>query len=65
MFLLGFADSIQADREREIAELIRSRRLLKPESEATTKDQPAADQRAAPRTSDARPSRVRARLTGS
>jgi hypothetical protein len=59
MFQLGLADAIQADREREIAELIRQRRLLKPEPEAPAKDQPVA-----PRTSDARSPRVRARAAG-
>jgi hypothetical protein len=59
MFQLGLADSIQADREREIAELIRVRRLLKREPDAPAKDQPGA-----PRTSDARAARVRARVAG-
>jgi hypothetical protein len=35
MFQLGLADIIQADREREIAELIRQRRLLKPDPDGT------------------------------
>jgi len=30
MFQLGLAEVIQADREREIAELVRQRRLLQP-----------------------------------
>ena len=30
MFQLVFAETIQADREREIAELVRQRRLLEP-----------------------------------
>jgi hypothetical protein len=34
MLQLGFVEAILADREREIAELIRQRRLLKPEPEA-------------------------------
>ena len=33
MFQLGFAQVIQADREREIAELVRQRRLLQPHAE--------------------------------
>jgi hypothetical protein len=31
MFQLGFAYAIQADREREIADLVRQRRLLEPD----------------------------------
>jgi hypothetical protein len=34
MLQLGFVEAVMADREREIAELIRQRRLLKPEPEA-------------------------------
>jgi hypothetical protein len=34
MFQLALAEIIQADREREIAELVRQRRLLEPEYEA-------------------------------
>jgi hypothetical protein len=33
MFQLGFAEVIQADREREIAELVRQRRLLQPHAD--------------------------------
>jgi hypothetical protein len=56
MFHFGLADVVQAEREREIAELVRVRRLLKPEPEAT--DTPNA------RTSEARTKPVRARAAG-
>jgi len=59
MFQLRLAEVIQADREREIAELIRQRRLLKPEPEA-----PAANATDAG-ASDARAPRARARAAGS
>ena len=53
MFLLGFADTIQADREREIAELVRQRRLLKPDIDGPDSDEPN-DRRAKPRPQRAR-----------
>jgi hypothetical protein len=43
MFLLGFADSIRADREREIADLIRQRRLLNPEPDPLAEGEAAAE----------------------
>jgi hypothetical protein len=39
MFQLGFADTIQADREREIAELVRQRRLLEPDIDSPDPDE--------------------------
>ena len=44
MFQLGYAEAIQADREREIAELIRQRRLLDQEGDQQDVD-PNRDQR--------------------
>jgi hypothetical protein len=40
MFQLGFAETIQADREREIAELVRQRRLLEPDIDGPQSDDP-------------------------
>jgi hypothetical protein len=57
MFLLGFADAIQAEREREIAELVRQRRLLEPDVDGRDSDGPD-DKRAKPQ-----PQRVRAQAT--
>lgn len=57
MFQLGFAAAIQADREREIAELIRQRRLLEPEFDGSDSDE-TEDEHAKPR-----PQRARARAT--
>lgn len=57
MFQLGFADAIQADREREIAELIRQRRLLEPEFDGSDSDE-TEDELATPR-----PQRARAQGT--
>ncbi len=59
MFQLVLAEIIQADREREIAELIRQRRLLKPDAEGQDRDEPA-DRRA-----DARSSQARTQAAGS
>jgi hypothetical protein len=53
MFQLGFAETIQADREREIAELVRQRRLLEPDVDGQDSDE-AADRRAEPRPQRAR-----------
>jgi hypothetical protein len=53
MFQLGFADALQADREREIAELIRQRRLLDPDVDGQETDE-EADRRAEPRPQRAR-----------
>jgi len=58
MFQLCLAELIQAEREREIAELIRQRRLLKPEP-----DVPATNG-AQERSSDPAPARARAQTTG-
>lgn len=38
MFQVGLAEIIQADREREIAELVRQRRLLEPEVDVLDRD---------------------------
>jgi hypothetical protein len=59
MFQLGLAYIIQADREREMAERIRQRRLLKPELDTPPADRPAV------RHADERTPRARARATGS
>jgi hypothetical protein len=53
MFQLGFADTIQADREREIAELVRRRRLLEPDIDRPDSDE-KNDRRAEPRPQRAR-----------
>jgi hypothetical protein len=53
MFQLGFADTIQADREREIAELVRQRRLLEPDIDGPEPDD-KADPKAEPRPQRAR-----------
>jgi hypothetical protein len=53
MFQLGFADAIQADREREIAELVRQRRLLEPDIDSPDPDE-KHDRRAEPRPQRAR-----------
>lgn len=53
MFQLGFAEIVQADREREIAELVRQRRLLEPDIDGQESDQ-ADDRRAEPRPQRAR-----------
>ena len=42
MFQAGLAEIIQADREREIAELVRQRRLLEPEVDILDRDASAA-----------------------
>ena len=55
MFQLGFADAIQADREREIAEMVRQRRLLEPDADGHESDEAKKDEHAKPR-----PQRVRA-----
>ena len=58
MFQLGFADAIQAEREREIAELVRQRRLL--EADVDGQDPPEGkDDQAKPR-----PQRIRAQAAG-
>ena len=59
MFQITFAYIIQADREREIAELNRQRRLLKREPGA-----PAPDRMVAKSNQDARPPCVDARVAG-
>ena len=59
MFQLSLVEAIQADREREIAELIRQRRLLKPEPEGPDPDESTE------RTTEARAPRVRAQAPGS
>jgi hypothetical protein len=41
MFQLALAEIIQADREREIAELVRQRQLLKPDPHPQAPDEPA------------------------
>ena len=53
MFQLVFAETIQADREREIAELVRQRRLLEPDIDGP-ESEPADDRRAEPRPQRAR-----------
>ncbi len=53
MFQLGFADAIQADREREIAELIRQRRLLEPDVDGRDPHE-TKDEQAKPRPQRAR-----------
>lgn len=53
MFQLGFAETIQADREREIAELVRQRRLLEPDVDGKDSDK-HPDRRAEPRPQRAR-----------
>jgi hypothetical protein len=53
MFQLGFAETVQADREREIAELVRQRRLLEPDVDGTDPD------KTADRAGEPRPQRVR------
>ncbi len=53
MFQLGFAETIQADREREIAELIRQRRLLEPDIDRPDSDE-SSDRHAEPRPQRAR-----------
>lgn len=53
MFQLGFADAIQADREREIAELVRQRRLLEPDIDGPESDE-KQDRHAEPRPQRAR-----------
>ena len=58
MFQLGLAEILQADREREINELVRQRRLLHPEREAQDQD-PTIDRR-----SETRETRVRAEAAG-
>jgi len=58
MFQLGFADAIQADREREIAELVRQRRLLEPDIDATDADKPTD------KAGEPRPQRARAQAAG-
>lgn len=55
MFQLGFADTVLADREREIAELVRQRRLLEPDVDGHDSDEAETDEQAKPR-----PQRVRA-----
>jgi len=57
MLQLLFAEAIQADREREIAELVRQRRLLEPAIDDPDPDG-TPDKRAKPR-----PQRVRAQAT--
>ena len=59
MFHESLAKSIQADREREIAELVRQRRLLKREPEGDPDGTPTASRMVDPRTA-----RVRARTAG-
>ena len=58
MFHFGLVDVVQVEREREIAERVRVRRLLTPEPEAP------ATEAATKRTSDARTNPVRARAAG-
>jgi hypothetical protein len=58
MFQLGFAEVVQADREREIAELVRQRRLLQPHVDVQS---PAESQQRV----EKQPQRVRTRATGS
>ena len=53
MFQLGFAETIQADREREIAELVRQRRLLEPDVDGPQSDD-SNDQRSEPHPQRAR-----------
>ena len=54
MFQFVLAEIIQAEREREIAELIRQRRLLKPDAGGQDPDEPTG------RRAEARTRRVRA-----
>ncbi len=56
MFQLGLAYAIQADREREIQEMVRQRRLLEPQPEVRATPEPATRSGSA-----ARRPRVRAR----
>ncbi len=60
MFQLGLAYVIQADREREVAERVRQRRLLRHEPDA-----PATRVAAVRRDCDERSMPVRARVVGS
>ena len=53
MFQIGLAEALQADREREIAELIRQRRLLKPDTDGSQSDDSTV-RRAEPRAPRAR-----------
>lgn len=48
MFQLGFAEAIQAEREREIAELVRQRQLLEPDIDGQEPDE-TTDLHAEPR----------------
>ncbi|HEX7949991.1 MAG TPA: hypothetical protein VF494_06560 [Candidatus Limnocylindrales bacterium] len=57
MFQLGFAETIQAEREREIAEMVRQRRLLEPDVDGRDPDQAAA------KPAKPQPQRVRAQAT--
>ena len=54
MFQLAFAEVLQADREREIAELVRQRRLLEPDVDGQDADR-GTDHQGEPR-----PQRLRA-----
>ena len=58
MFQLALAEIIQADREREIAELVRERQLLKPEPDPQFPVEPAE------RCAETRVPPVRARAAG-
>ena len=53
MFQLVFAETIQADREREVAELVRQRRLLEPDVDGPESDE-TGDRHAEPRPQRAR-----------
>ena len=53
MLQLGLVEAMQADREREIADMIRVRRLLEPDVGGETQDE-AADRRNQPRPQRAR-----------
>jgi hypothetical protein len=59
MFQLGFADALQADREREIAELIRQRRLLEPDVDGREPAEAKKDGHAKPGPQRARAQTVR------
>jgi hypothetical protein len=59
MFQLSLVEAMQADREREIAELIRQRRLLKPQPEEQDPDESTE------RSTEARAPRVQAQAPGS
>ena len=58
MFQLGLCEVIQADREREIAELVRRRRLLQPHADGQHRDDSTE------RRTDKQAPRVRSQATG-